>query len=593
MKEDQLKILYDQCLAELSSETGKNYDLVTGYGNYNADIMFISEYPGEKEEELGQPLVGKSSDRFNDILDLIQVTKEEVYTTNIVKYRPCRVNEITGSLIERAPKKDEIDFFMPYLLQEIEIIRPQIIVTLGNSSLKALLDDPNLKIKDEHGIVRDFFIKNKKVKLVPLFHPSSSHYSSSSPNQKIEDVQAIKDLLQKRINRDQDVSLQSEYTIQPKQTIMETTPVYQELDTSVKKQNVFQSVFEKTEEPSGSSKSKVIIVYGGDGYADDPNLVVIDRIAHVLTELNTSILRIDLYKQNYSIQDFFHELKDTKSVVLATTVEWIGIGGHMQMFLDQCWQYGNKELFKDVYLFGVVISRQGYERDTYNHLIKSWELLGGVEGEHICSCIKTSVDLETNRNLLETIEKKVEQFYRLSYQSRVMLPTSIRMNKVYMEVPTTPNTQESGEIQENQNKESTSAISHYDEYMEKQQKDIADLANLFKKKIGNKTQYNNQQEPDIIIKKYKGDEDIQATIQWDILDQNNKSIIIQLKQNTIKSYLGQEKDLTLTLQSKNNILTKILNGNLSIQRAFMTGEIKAKGDFSVLYKMDNLFEFNQ
>lgn len=560
MKQTQVAELYKDCSALITQQTQEIHQLVLGSGNYNADVMFIGDMPSSEEEALGSPFVGKSAKSFNDCINALGLKKEDVYMTHTVKYRPYKVNERSGRIVARAPKKEEISFFLPYLQEEINIIAPKIIVTLGSIPLRALMEDNSLQLRTEHGKVRNKLINDRGYNILPISQPSLANHDDEDTVD--EDIEVLKQLIEYvASDKDSQDEVLEKYVIEPKKVKMKPLKVTQK-----------------------DSKLKAIVIYGGDGYADDPTLVAIDRIGNVLSELNTRFVRLDLYKGNYNIQDFFSELKESQAVVIATTVEWFGIGGHLQMFLDKCWKYGDKRLFNEVFLFGVVISKQSYERDTYNHLIKSWELLGGIEGSSLCTSIKSSIDLETNQALLNAIDKKAEEFYRIAHQQRTVLPTSIRENKVFIEVPlesATPFYEDK-----------TTFIPNYDAYMEKQQKDIEDLSNIFKQKLTHNTATTAKTEPQLFNESFSGSQEpLNCKIQWSINDKKSKNFVMDIKTKKINTSFGNVDEYTIIINLDEIILQKILEGKMTIQRAFMTGEIKAKGDFTVLYKLDALFNF--
>lgn len=572
MKQAKIAELYKDCSALITKQTQEIHQLVLGSGNYNADVMFIGDMPSSEEEVSGTPFIGKAAKSLNDCLEALGLDKDDIYMTHTVKYRPYKVNERSGRIVSRAPKKEEISFFLTYLQEEINIIAPKIIVTLGAIPLKALMEDNSLQLKAEHGKVRNKFINDRAYKILPISQPSLSNVDDE--NTVDEDMDVLRQLIE-YVGSDKDMKdeVEEKYTIEPKKVKMKVIK----------------------EETKKDGKLKAIIIYGGDGYADDPTLVTMDRVGNVLSELNTHIVRLDLYKDNYNIQDFFSELSGARAVVIATTVEWFGIGGHLQLFLDQCWKYGNKKFFNDVYLFGIVISKQGYERDTYNHLIKSWELLGGVEACSLCASIKSSIDLETNQVLLNAIDKKTEEFYRIAHQQRAILPTSIRANKVFVEVPTEQTQQvfEEGVIDPrafSERKEKETFLPNYDAYIEKQQKDIEDISNIFKQKLTHNAMATVKTEPQIFKDSFLGSQEpLSCKIQWQINDKKSKNFSMDIKTKKINTSFGNVDDHTIIINLDEVILQKIIEGKMTIQRAFMTGEIKAKGDFTVLYKLDALF----
>lgn len=558
MKKEKIHQLYKDCSSKFTELTQEIHQFILGTGNFNTDVLFLGDMPTAEEEALGQPFVGQAGKTLDSCLEALDLKRQSVYITHVLKYRPYKVNDISGRISNRAPKKEEIDFFLPYLHEEIEIIGPKIIVVLGSMALRIIMEDNKLQASKEHGKIRVKDINNKAYKILPIDQEPINQETS----------QIIKKLI--------------DYTNEEK-IVKEEDKLY-----SIAPKKIEEKQIKSETKPSNK---KVIIIYGGDGYADDPTLVAIDRASQVLLELNTSITRIDLYKNDYELQEVFKELTQAQGVIIAATVEWIGIGGHLQYFLDKCWKFGNKDYFENVYLFSIVISRQHYERDTYNHLIKAWELLGGVEGTSIIASIKKSVDLETNTNLLTAIDKKTEEFYRIINQNRVVLPTSIRKNKLLVEVPSGLELEFNTNNLEKEKEIKTSTLPDYNEYIEKQQQDIADISNLIKQKIDIQEKNQNKTPIDIFNGSFKpNQDDINALVQWIIIDKENESFIMDLKSHNINVYYGKTTNYNTIINLDQEVLQKIIEGKITIQRAFMTGEIKAKGEFEVLYKLDGLFE---
>ena len=94
---------------------------------------------------------------------------------------------------------------------------------------------------------------------------------------------------------------------------------------------------------------KVNIYYGGRGLMDDPTLYVINKMQEVLEELNVKVERFMLNELKNTITTLPQTLKEADGIILAATVEWYGIGGYMQQFLDACWLYGDKEKIAKIY----------------------------------------------------------------------------------------------------------------------------------------------------------------------------------------------------------------------------------------------------
>ena len=102
----------------------------------------------------------------------------------------------------------------------------------------------------------------------------------------------------------------------------------------------------------------VNIYYGGRGIIDDPTLFVINKMQEILEELRVKVTRYNLYESKNTISTLPQTLRDADGIILATTVEWFGIGGYMQQFLDACWLFGDKEKIADIYMCPVVIDRK-------------------------------------------------------------------------------------------------------------------------------------------------------------------------------------------------------------------------------------------
>jgi len=138
------------------SETRTN--TVFGEGNVDADIFFIGEGPGENEDKTGRPFVGKAGNLLEKMIIGMGLARERVYIANIVKCRPPE---------NRAPAPDETEACTPYLLQQLEIVRPKVIVTLGHPAARYMLET-----KQAMGRLRGQWYTWRGIRLMPTFHPS-------------------------------------------------------------------------------------------------------------------------------------------------------------------------------------------------------------------------------------------------------------------------------------------------------------------------------------------------------------------------------------------------------------------------------------
>lgn len=172
----------------LENNPFKDRRLVLGEGKINCKIMLIGEAPGAQEEEQGRPFVGKAGQNLNAFLTELGLNRNELFISNVVKLRPYKLSPKTNKPVNRPPNKEEVGFFTTYLLKEIKEINPQIIVTLGNFALKAVLQDKNAVIGNYHG---KFTYSNGK-KVFPLYHPASIIYNRSLQNVYNTDLQNLK-----------------------------------------------------------------------------------------------------------------------------------------------------------------------------------------------------------------------------------------------------------------------------------------------------------------------------------------------------------------------------------------------------------------
>ncbi len=180
-KMDSLKDVVVEChLCDLS-KTKINY--VFGEGNEDADVMFIGEGPGEREDELGRPFVGRSGELLTKIIETtLEMKREDVYIANIVKCRPPN---------NRVPNEVEADRCLPYLIKQIEIVNPKIIVTLGATAYRYLTGDMKTSISKIRGEVLEF----STALLIPTFHPSFLLRNPSAKRFVFNDMKKVKGLL--------------------------------------------------------------------------------------------------------------------------------------------------------------------------------------------------------------------------------------------------------------------------------------------------------------------------------------------------------------------------------------------------------------
>src|SRR3989344_5636257 len=171
--------------------TKNKYCPVIGEGNHFAKIMFIGEAPGQKEAESGRPFCGAAGKILDDLIESIGLKRGDVYITNVVKDRPPN---------NRDPNPIEIVLYFPFLERQIEIIKPEVIATLGRFSTKFILEKFEMPEKDQsitilHGKALDVIATYGPIKSVPLYHPAVVLYNSSSRKVLEEDFRVLRGLI--------------------------------------------------------------------------------------------------------------------------------------------------------------------------------------------------------------------------------------------------------------------------------------------------------------------------------------------------------------------------------------------------------------
>lgn len=164
-----------------------DYKPVIGEGNPDARIMFIGEAPGEKEAISGKPFVGRAGQVLDELLQSIDLNRENVYITNIVKDRPPN---------NRDPKAAEIESYAPYLIEQIKIIHPDVIVTLGRFAMNFILKRFSLPeygstIGDLHGQILKAETDFGSFNVLPLYHPAAIFYNRSLEDQLHQDFEQL------------------------------------------------------------------------------------------------------------------------------------------------------------------------------------------------------------------------------------------------------------------------------------------------------------------------------------------------------------------------------------------------------------------
>lgn len=331
---------------------------------------------------------------------------------------------------------------------------------------------------------------------------------------------------------------------------------------------------------------KINVYYGGRGLLDDPTLYVLKKMEDVLRELRVNIERFNIYEHKNEIATLPLTFKEADGIILATTIEWLGIGGYMQQFLDACWLYGDKEKISHTYMQPIVMSTTYGEREGELTLMNAWEILGGLPCAGLCGYVEDLVEFKQNKDYTLIIEKKAENLYRTISQKIKNLPTSNQAVKQSVlrtqQLNLTP-----------QESEQLSKFVADDGYVKKQKEDIEELAAMFKQMLGDEDEVSeppSEYEDDIVEGFYNNfHPETGFTASYVvIIPDMGKNLIIHVGQNLQCGY-GPEEDADVKLKASSSMIRAILIGKNSFQKGFMSGEITAKGNFKTLRMLDQIF----
>lgn len=328
---------------------------------------------------------------------------------------------------------------------------------------------------------------------------------------------------------------------------------------------------------------KINVYYGGRGLLDDPTLYVLKKMEDVLRELRVNIERFNIYEHKNEIATLPLTFKEADGIILATTIEWLGIGGYMQQFLDACWFYGDKEKISQLYMSPVVMSTTYGEREGKLTLIDAWEILGGLPCSGICGYIADTSLLEGNEDYNKIIEKKAENMYRAINQKMPSFPASNQAVKqkiaVNKNIDLTP-----------QESEQLSQYAADDSYVKRQKEDIQELTSLFRDLMGSEAEEGKEEYIQEFKEHFKPQAGFRATYKIQ-LEGKRKPFIIEVDGASNSYYYGSVDRADVEIQMSRETLEDIIYARMTFQRAFMAGAMKMKGDFKTLRTLDQIFTF--
>ncbi len=328
---------------------------------------------------------------------------------------------------------------------------------------------------------------------------------------------------------------------------------------------------------------KINIYYGGRGIVGDSTLFVLSRMQKVLEELNVHVERINLYERKHNITSLPSTLNDADGIILATTVEWYGLGGYMTQFLDACWLYGNKKKISELYMCPVVISTTYGERQGVMTLQTAWDTLGGRSLAGMSAYVRDSVAFELNQEYVKVIERTAENFYRTISRKSVILPASSQEVKqmVTKEAPIDFTPQETEQL---------SRYASDDKYIQTQKEDLKELASHFKTLLKN----DGMSEEEVMLnnfrKSFTPQNSFSAVYSMEVSG-FDEPLLLNVKNSSLTAAFEKTNDPTVLCKVTKDKLENITSGKETFQHAFMSGDMQVKGDFRMLRMLDTVFPF--
>jgi DNA polymerase len=155
-------------------------NLVPGEGNPDAEVVFVGEAPGASEDKQGRPFVGNAGRLLDGLLEEAGLLRADVFITNVVKARPPK---------NRDPKAPEVEHYLPWLVAQLDVIEPKLVVPLGRHPLAHFA--PAVKISEAHGRV----LQTERWRLFPMFHPAAALHNPSLRETLVEDARALRGAL--------------------------------------------------------------------------------------------------------------------------------------------------------------------------------------------------------------------------------------------------------------------------------------------------------------------------------------------------------------------------------------------------------------
>ena len=337
---------------------------------------------------------------------------------------------------------------------------------------------------------------------------------------------------------------------------------------------------------------QINIYYGGRGLIEDPTIYVMNKLTEVLNELNIDVKKYNLYEDKRGISVLPKTLKEADGIILAASVEWLGIGGLLQQFLDACWLYGDRDRIQNLYMFPLVTATAAGEKTAYQTLVQAWEILGGIPCEGICAYVEDYTEFETNPDYALLIEKKAESFYRSFSKKITVFPSSTNSICENVLQPKTMHLTP-------QESEQLSMYVSDTNYVQKQKEDIEELTSMFKGLLGDDAEETDTTPSDISEDPFASflKEHFQAVtplhVCYNLQFEDGRILSLEIDNEHLECRNKENPSANVQIKINHQTVKQLMNGEITMHNAFLSGAVSAKGDFKQIRTFDTVFPFQR
>ena len=372
---------------------------------------------------------------------------------------------------------------------------------------------------------------------------------------------------------------------------------------------------------------KIVIIYGGIKGKDGLLNSIVNIISETLKELHIDVEEVLL--DNYNIEYYYgktnkdikliaNKINDSEGVIFVSNTILGAPSGIIKVFLENLTHLSYKNSIEGKYGFSVCFTDAFGERENAEYILKAWEMLGGIEGGKLPLWIK---DIEGLKSIREGIEKKVEAFYKIFRQPGHKLPSSYNQsittttNDKKISNWTVPKIEIAEDLSEDAKEEAIKIkASPFEDFSREQEKDIKELTDFFKQQMFSTGQEQSINEYGIytkpsplpVVENKKTCKqmtqnlphyfqphlasDFLGSFQFNITGTENFNCYIVVDKGECSYFDGIKEDADINITIEDDIWVDILKGKISAQKAFMTGQLKVRGNFVLLNKLDQLFK---